>query len=39
MWRIQSTHEQSETEYLDQAIERIEGDQELFLRLNPFLSP
>ncbi|MBT5807895.1 hypothetical protein HOI18_01325 [Candidatus Uhrbacteria bacterium] len=38
MWRIQSTHEQSETEYLDQAIERIEGDQELFLRAEALLS-
>ncbi len=27
MWRLESVHERSEAEYLDQAIERIEGDQ------------
>jgi len=29
MWRFQSVHERSETEYLDQVIERIEGDEHL----------
>lgn len=29
MWRIQSTHKQSETEFLDQVVKRVEADEQL----------
>jgi hypothetical protein len=38
MWRFQSVHKQSETEYLNQAVERIQGDSELYQRAEALLS-
>jgi len=37
MWRFQSTHERSETEYLDQTIERLEADTFLSKRADALL--
>jgi hypothetical protein len=37
MWRFESTHEKSETEYLDQVVERIRADKDLYLRAENML--
>ncbi len=37
MWRFESTHERKETEYLDQVVERVRADKDLYLRAEQML--